>query len=202
MAQVGNVQVAWRNRRRRLGDSVPGCLLFIAVVLGGSIWGYFQFIHWRPLVLAGHNHKTFVERKNWPAYLEYGRRFRVGFAFGIKAMCQQNYNLIKKFKKGEYKDDSGAFEADTKDFMNQLLESVQQFDGQEVPKRLEPAHIKVARCHGLCYESVLSLREANKAEGAERERLVKDAEKKAKDAWKMGDAGVKEFFRIWAASGT
>jgi hypothetical protein len=202
MAQVGSVQVAWQKRRRRLGDSVPGCLLFIAIAIGGTIWGYFQFVHWRPLVRAGNAHKTFVQSKNWPAYLEYGRRFRVGFSFGVKAMCTQNYNLIKDFKKGAYKDNPDGFEADTKAFMNGLLESVTQFDGQEVPVRLESPHKKVSKAHGLCYESILFLKEANKAEGAERDRLVKESEKKAKEAWQVGTAGVNEFKRIWSSTGT
>lgn len=200
MAKAGNIQIAWQRRRRRLGDSIPGCLLFIAIAIGGSIWGYFQFVHWGPLVKAGNNHKTFSQRKNWPAYLEYGRRFRTGFAFGTKAMCQQNYDLLKRFKKGEYKSEPDRFDQDCKEFMNALLESVQQFDSQEVPAVLDAAHRKVSRTHGLCYESVLFLREANHAEGGERDRLVKEAEKKMKEAWKLGDQGVKEFFRIWATT--
>jgi len=47
---------------KRRGDLIPGFLLFVAIVLGGSIWGYFKFLHWRPLSLAGHNHKSFPQK--------------------------------------------------------------------------------------------------------------------------------------------
>lgn len=202
VSQTGNVQLAWQKRRKRLGDSIPGCLLAIALAIGGSIWGYFQFVHWKPLVKAGNNHRTFPYKKNIPAYLEYGRRFRTGFDFGSKGMVKNNYELVKKFKKGAYKDNPGEFDSESKAFMNQLLDSIQQFDGQEVPDVLEKAHRQVARAHGLCYESILFLREANKAEGAERDRLVKESEKKALEAWKTAHAGVTLFYQIWDRTGT
>ncbi|MBT9587852.1 hypothetical protein IV102_31245 [bacterium] len=202
MSQVGNVQVAWQKRRRRLGDSVPGCLLFIAVVIGGSIWAYFQFVHWRPLARAGNNNKNFQQSKNWPAYLEYGRRFRTGFKFGVKAMCTQNYTMIKRFKQGDFKDSPDQFDNEAKEYMNQLLESVIQFDGQEVPIRLDKPHKKISKAHGLCYESILFLKDANKAEGVERAQLVKEAEKKAKEAWTIGQSGVREMEHIWNTTGT
>jgi len=202
VSQTGNVQSAWQKRQKRLGDSIPGCLLAIALLIGGTIWGYFQFIHWKPLVKAGNNHKTFPYKRNIPAYLEYGRRFRTGFDFGSKGMVRNCYDLVKKFKKGEYKNDESLFDADTKTFMNQLLDSIQQFDGQEVPDVLEKAHRQVAKAHGLCYESILFLREAYKAEGAEQTRLVKEAEKKAIEAWKTRDAGVSLFYKTWERTGT
>ena len=148
--------------------------------------------------LAGHNHKTFRYKKNAPAYLEYGRRFRTGFGFQVRAMCGQNADIIKKFKAGAYKEHKDEFEADTTAFCNALLESIEQFDGQSVPDVLEKSHIKISNCHRLCYESVQALREAYSSEGAEQQRLVREAEKKLKDAWTTGDAGVKLFNAIWA----
>lgn len=201
--QRGNqVQGAWYKRRRRLGDSVPGCLLFIGIVLGGSIWAYFKFVHWRPLTLAGHNFKTFQYKQNIPAYLEYGRRMRNGFASQVKAMCSQNSDIITKMKAGKYKDNKADFDRDTTDFCNSLLESIQQFDGQQVPDVLAKSHAKVANCHRLCYESVQSLREAYVAEGAEQARLIKEAEKKYREAWAQGTAGVREHQEVWSRTST
>jgi len=197
MSQGGQLQGAWHRRRRRLGDSVPGCLLFIAIVIGGTIWGYFKFIHWRPLTLAGHNHKTFPYKKNVPAYLEYGRRMRSGFAFQVRAMVAQNASLIKKFKSKEYQDNKEQFEADTSEFCNVLLDSIQQFDGQQVPDVLNKEHTNISICHRLCYESTLLLIQAYGAEGAEQSKLLKQSENKMKEAWKYGDSGVKQFFLEW-----
>ncbi len=202
MSQGGQLQGAWGRRRRRLGDSVPGCLLFIALVIGGSIWTYFKFVHWRPLTLAGNNHKTFDYKKNSAAYLEYGRRMRTGFGYQVRAMCGQNADLIKKFKKGEYKENKSLFDEETSAFCNSLLDSIQQFDGQQVPNVLEKSHAKISKCHKLCYESVQALREAYGSEGAEQTRLVKEAEKKLKDAWVTGSAGVKLHDSIWANTRT
>lgn len=202
MSQGGQLQGAWGRRRRRLGDSVPGCLLFIAIVIGGSIWSYFKFIHWRPLTLAGHNHKTFAYKKNSAAYLEYGRRMRTGFGYQVRGMCQQNADMIKKFKRGEYKENKAEFDTDTSTFCNTLLDFIQQFDGQQVPDVLERSHAKISSCCRLCYESTQALREAYGAEGAEQTRLVKEAEKKLKEAWETGNAGVKLHDSIWARTST
>lgn len=202
MSQGGQLQGAWHRRRRRLGDSVPGCLLFIALIIGGSIWGYFKFVHWRPLTLAGKNHKTFPYKKNIPAYLEYGRRMRSGFAFQIRGMVSQNAQLIKKFKTKEYKDNKAQFDTDTTEFCNLLLDSITQFDGQQVPDVLNQEHTKISICHRLCYESTLLLVQAYGAEGAEQDKLVKESEKKMKEAWKYGDGGVKQFFTDWAKTPT
>lgn len=202
MVHGGQLQGAWHKRRRRLGDSVPGCLLFIAIVLGGSIWGYFKFVHWRPLVNAGHNHKTFDYKKNPNAFLEYGRRMRTFFAFQVRGMCDQNKDLIKKFKAGEYKEHKDVFEQDASNLCNAMLDTIQQFDGQEVPNVLNASHSKISAAHRLCYESVQSLREAYDAEGAEQSRLVKEAEKKLKEAQATGATGVKEFYSIWARTST
>ena len=48
---------------KRRGNIIPGIFLFLAIVIGGSIWAYFKFVHWRPLTLAGRNHKTFSHRR-------------------------------------------------------------------------------------------------------------------------------------------
>lgn len=45
--------------------------------------------------------------------------------------------------------------------------------------------------------SVQSLREAELAEEPERERLLKEADHKQKEAWSRGTAGVRDFTRIW-----
>ena len=142
--------------------------------------------------------RTFPYRSNPAAYLEYGRRMRSGFAFHVKAMYQENADLIRKFKKGEYGDDREAFEADTKAFCNALLESVTQWEGQQVPDVLEKSHAKIGNCHRLCYESVQVLREAFGAEGAERTRLLLEAEKRMKSGWAAGSSGVKLHNDIWA----
>lgn len=54
---------------KRRGNFLPGFLLFLAIVLGGAIWGYFKFVHWRPLVNAGHNHRTFAYKSAQPERL-------------------------------------------------------------------------------------------------------------------------------------
>lgn len=189
-------------RRRRLGDSVPGCLLTIALVLGGSIWGYFKFFHYSKLNTAGSNHKTFVAADNRPAYLEYGRRFRNNFSVSGKAMLQQNHKLIKDFKAGKYKGRESVFEEETKTFINALNTNIADFDGQLVPTNLEKPHINLSKAHGLCYQSVQHLRDAMKEEGPERDRLVKESERLLKEAWKLGTSAIREHTVIWGRDGT
>ncbi|MBN9420766.1 MAG: hypothetical protein J0I12_35300 [Candidatus Eremiobacteraeota bacterium] len=143
-------------------------------------------------------HHTFAYKRNSAAYLEYGRRMRTGFAFQVKAMVQQNADLINKFKKGEYRDHREAFESDTTAFCNSVLESVTQWEGQQVPDVLEKSHARIANCHRNCYESVQALREAFGAEGGEQMRLLLEAEKQLKEAWACGSSGVKLHNDIWA----
>jgi len=181
----------------------------LAIVLWGALctacglWSLYVFTGphctW---TLAGHNHPTFRYKKNAPAYLEYGRRMRTGFGFQVRAMCGQNADLIKKFKAGEYKDRRDEFNADTSAYCNALLESIEQFDGQQVPDVMEKSHAKISNCHRLCYESIQALREAYSSEGAEQQRLLKEAEKKMKEAWTTGDAGLKLHNAIWARTKT
>lgn len=152
--------------------------------------------------MQGHHHQTFAYKKNTAAYLEYGRRMRTAYRYQVRAMVGQNADLIGSFKKGEYARDRDRFEKDTDEFCNALLEFIQQFDGQQVPDVMEKSHAKIANCHRLCYESVQALREAYGAEGSEQVRLVHESEKKLKEAWTTGNAGVKLHDAIWAHTST
>ncbi len=183
-------------RRRRLGESVGGCLLMIAIVLGGSIWGYFKFFHYGNLTKAGNNHVVFDEEDNHGAVIEYGRRFRQHFAIQGRAMTKQNWDMIVKFKKGKYKSEN-AFTADVKGFITALHDSISDFDGQQVPKKLNGSHSKMSLCHKACYESTRALEEAWSLEGAERDAKVKEAESKCKEAFKLQQSSVLEYQRVW-----
>lgn len=138
------------------------------------------------------------ERNSTAAYLKYGRRIRTGFSYQVRAMCGQNADMIRKFKKGEYAQDRAAFEAETSAFCNSLLESVQQFDGQPVPDILERSHAQISACHRLRFESVEALRKAYGEDGEAQSRMVRLAEKRLKQAWASGSAGVKLHNEIWA----
>ena len=172
--------------------------LWVWIMLGSSLLGQlFSLPRWSNCGVRHHGAKTFAYKKNIPAYLEYGRRMRSGFAFQVRAMVGQNAQLIKKFKQGAYRGNKELFEAETREFSNSLLDSLQQFDGQQVPDVLLAEHTKISICHRLCLESNSLLIEAFDAEGAAQQLLVKEAEKKMKEAWKYGDGGVKQFFQEW-----
>ncbi len=178
-------------------------LLWGALCTACGLW----FLHlgnpWRCTQrLAGHQHKTFAYKNNVAAYLEYGRRMRGGFRFQVRSLCGENADLIKRFNKGEYTQDRAAFEADTSAFCNSVLDSIQQWDGQQVPDIMEKSHAKISACHRLCYKSVQTLREAYGSEGAEKVRLVSEAEEKLKQAWMTGEDGVKLHETIWANTPT
>jgi len=200
MRHNGQLQIASARRRGRLGESVAGCLFAIALVLGGCIWGYFRFVHWKPLVQAETGFKTFQDKKNWPARLEYGRRLRGPFDIAVRGMADQVFQRVKRYKKGEFKEDKALFEQECKTFKDQLLTSISDFNGQEVPATLEKPHRMMARVHKLCYEATLSLETAEASEGLDRERAIADAEKKAKEAWQTSRAAVLMFQRIWGAT--
>ena len=145
-----------------------------------------------------HRSKVYQSAQNWPAYLEYGRRMQKGFAYGLMAMCTADSDLIQRVKKGQLAGDE--LERQSQQLLNEALDSRQQFDGQDVPDLMAGPHQKISRAFSLCHESTVYLREAQEAEGAERERLVKEAEKKSREAWAMQDRGIKEFATIWAAT--
>ena len=186
----------------RSRNDLVAVLLWTAVCTAGGLWsldnrpgpcGYS-----RCHGLAGHNRNIFSYKKNPAAYLEYGRRMRTGFGYQVRAMCGQNADLIKKFKAGDYKEHKEVFESETNSFCNSRLESLEIFDHQQVPDVLEKSHAKISSSHRLCYESIQALKEAFSAEGAEQKRLVRESEKKLKEAWITGDAGVKLHNKIWA----
>ena len=202
MANKGYVQRASGRRRGRMGESVVGCLFAIALVLGGSIWAYFRFIHWKPLVTAETNFRTFQDKKNWSARLEYGRRVRGPFDIAVRGMADQAFQMVKRYKKGEWKNNESEFEQECKAFKDALLNSISEFNGQEVPITLEKPHRLMARVHKLCYEVVLELELAQASEGAEREKALTTAEKKAKEAWQTSRTATDMFHRVWGATNT
>lgn len=183
--------------RQRRGTGIAGCLVALALVLGLTVWGYFKFFHYAKLVNAGHNHQTFAEQTNWPAVLEYGRRVRTNFSVSATAMTRQNDQILRKFQRGEYDHNTEAFERETSEFIDLLLQDVTQFDSQQVPKFLDSPHIKISKAHGQCYETMVNLRAASSSQGAERTGYLRKAVENAKEATQSGNTGLTEFRRIW-----
>jgi len=174
-----------------------GWLLWSFLALGPLVWGYEKFFNWTPTCHCHRRQRTFSANASPVAYRNYAMRV-IAFAPRVKAMVGRNADLIKNFKSGRYKQHKEDFDADTSAFCNSLLESIEQFEGQQVPDVLEKSHIKISNCHRLCYESIQALREAYSSEGAEQQRLLKEAEKKMKEAWTTGDAGFKLHKAVWA----
>lgn len=195
----GQLHTTRTRRRSRLGESTMGCLLMIALVLGGSIWAYFKFFAYRLLVNADAPNAitTFEAKENPPAYLEYGRRFRDQFAQQVKHMVGQQQQMLTRFKKGEYKNSPEKLDQQLKEFINALNDSVSDFNGQQVPSTLKASHVNVARCYRLCYESALALQAAAGSEGAERTSYLKQADKLLLDAWRAGSTGVTQHKQLW-----
>ena len=178
------------------GTSILGCLLLLALVLGGGMWGYHRFFYYAPLVKAGSNHQLFSERENRSAYLEYVGRVRTRHGPSVVAMLNHNQQILRQFRSKGYSKGTEAFERDSAEFIRLLRDSVIEFDSQAVPQVLEPAHRQLSRAHGLCYETVVLLREAQAAEGAEREQLLKAAREKARQANYSGNQGLRDFHRL------
>ena len=82
------------------------------------------------------------------------------------------------------------------EFVDALLDSVQQFDRQVVPLVMDSAHRKISKTHGLCYQSLIALNEAKAQKGEQqRARHLKESEKWCKEALQTREAGFKEFWR-------
>lgn len=152
--------------------------------------------YYQPLEWAGNNHTAVEMADTDPAYLQYCRRFRTGFSFGSMEMCKQNANLIERFKKGKYAAHPELFDSESGEFVDALLDSVQQFDRQVVPLVMDSAHRKISKTHGLCYQSMVALNEAKAQKGEQqRARHLKESEKWCKEALQTREAGFKEFWR-------
>ncbi|MBS2033798.1 hypothetical protein JST97_02370 [bacterium] len=144
---------------------------------------------------------VFAYRQNDPRFLEYVRRLRSAYSFLLTAACQQNRGILDRYRDGGYQADRQSFLADTQALGDTLLEIVREFDGQQIPNVLYGAHRKFEACLRLNYESLQALREADQAEGADRSRLLKEAEKKLKDALVQGKAGLREANAVLARCG-
>lgn len=136
--------------------------------------------------------------RNLAADLEYVTRMRLIFGFQVKALCARNAELVERFRSGGYGQDRRAFDADTDAFSDSLLESIQQFDGQNVPEVMQEAHFKVVECHQLCLDSVKALREAYEARGEERSRLLALSDARCRTAQQVGNSGLREFNAVWS----
>lgn len=141
---------------------------------------------------------TFAHRSNVPVYLEYCRRMRTGFAFGLVSACQQSRDLLRKYKAGGYDRAPASFQCETKALSDFLLASVDALGSQQVPDVLYGSHLKILKGYRNCYESLAALHEAEQAEGPDRARLLKEAEAKQKEALSSGYAGIREFNQVWA----
>jgi hypothetical protein len=185
-------------RKRRLGMSTVGCLLMIAITLGGSIWGYYTFIHYRPLVNAEKNVLVYTDTpETHNATLEYGRRFRDQYRIAVNTMLQTNQRLLTKLKRGEAAKDPALFQQNCSEFIENLLAGVSDFNAQQVPSVLKSSHVQMAKAYRCCYESALAMTKAIKAEGPDRKLFIQEAEKKYVEAYKAGGAGTAEHARVW-----
>lgn len=145
------------------------------------------------LLRAGSGHSTEDLPPGDSAYQKYCSRFKDGFAYGVKSMLAQNAALIRDFKLGKYNGKPQELERATKAFADPLKESLQVFDEQRVPLALDSVHKKIAKAHGLCYASLVALKEANELKGEERAQRLSDSEKHFREATRLVDAGLKEF---------
>lgn len=138
-----------------------------------------------------------VSKRTLGADMEYVTRMRLIFGFQVQALCARNAELVERFRSNAYRQDRRAFDAETDAFNDSLLESIQQFDGQNVPEVMQEAHFKVVECHQLCLDSVKALREAFEAHGPERSRLLALSEARCKTAQQVGSSGLREFNAVW-----
>ena len=167
--------------------------LALALALSTASLGlyYRHFVHTRWLVRPRPPNSPiafFDHSQNPAAYLEYGRRMRTGFAFGIKATIERNEQVLRQPE-----------ELDS--FAQEVRESLQGFDGQQVPRIMRGVHYQISQAYRLCLESVALLRQREGTSPARARYLLAQATHKAALARAAGESGVGDFRRIWDSTG-
>ncbi len=178
-------RVARLRRRRRAGESFGGCLFMIALVLGGSIWGYFKFFQNRALIQAGHNHNV-DKNHNREAELAYMHKLR-DTHFGNMARIRGDLSVFFNdvtVKKKYTMNDSGSFDQRYTELVGELRDHVEEFDQLLVPELMNNAHAKISHSHKTYYESLLLLKKGFYEEKDDQKRDYKEARKTFAAAWK------------------
>ena len=167
----------------------------IALVLGGSIWGYFKFVQNRSLVLAGTRH--IVDKSgNRDAQMAYSHKLRethFGAMNRIRGDLQQFFNDVISKKKYST-NDAGPFEQRYTELVAELRDHVEEFDQLMVPEPINGPHIKISHSHKWFYEALIVLRKGfYDTEKDVQKTDYADARSKFNAGWKEdldGEAGA------------
>jgi hypothetical protein len=188
-----------RRRSRRAGESFVGCLFLIALVMGGSIWGYFKFVQNRPLVKAGHNH-TVSKDSNREAELAYTHRMRTThFNQMLEIRGELSTFFLDTIKKKKYAADKAGFEQKDYELVQRLRDHVEDFDSLVVPQIMNAAHVKISHSHKTFYEALVMLSKGYYEEKADQARDYKEAMRLLNAGWREDLDGENQARTIMAS---
>lgn len=187
MNKVARKNIQLQVQRARRGQGFSGCLIVIALILGGAIFAWNKFGKYHRLVVAG-GEPTLLQTDNLAGKIEYERAWREH----NKGWTVNNRNLVNKFytqvASGKIKDRS-EFDQRSTEILQSLLDGVESLDMHAVPKEYVAGHRAVGLGYRHFYECMMSLQKVYGMEGAERKTALEDTYKTLSDGWQSSTSG-------------
>jgi hypothetical protein len=177
-----------RSRHQRRGESFGGCLLMIALVLGGTMFAWNKWGRYRPLIKAGDG-ITVLKGDEPGAAVEYNRSFREKnylLSHGVRDTVNRFYIDTNK---GKYKD-KAEFEQKVHEVYQLLLDGIDNQEMHSVPKEHLEAHKSLSLSYRHFYECVSAIEQAYYLEGDEKKKLMTLAQQELTTGWKLSMKGT------------
>lgn len=127
----------------------------------------------------GRNHGSWKQTRNWPAYLEFGRRFRNS---SLVAMCRHNEQLLQK-----------PTPVEIQQYLDLVEDSRLQWSTQYCPPEFRQVREDTLLAHDLCRESAQWLYSA----GSDRKFALYMAGRKCSQARNRAESAIKRFKALW-----
>lgn len=147
---------AWIPGGRPRGDSPATCLVIIIVLIVGSVWGYYKFLHNRALENAGAD-IIVTSDEDSTAVNAYKLRMRDTLIPSLRLLGGEVNTFVMEVTSGKRKNATEINDKIT-DLENRLREEIGEVNGQGSPKQFAQTHKIMAQSVGAYWRALVALR--------------------------------------------
>lgn len=187
----------WVPGGRPRGDSPATCLVIIIVMIVGSVWGYYKFLHNRALEKAGEE-IVITSDEDSTAVNAYRLRMRDTLIPSLKMLGGEVNTFVMEVTSGKRKNATEINDKIT-DLENRLREEIGEVNGQGSPRQFSNTHKLMAQSVGAYWRSLVALRAGMAEEDAKaKKRLFTEARNlsgKGMKNFNMAESNIKASLR-------
>lgn len=187
----------WVPGGRPRGDSPATCLVIIIVMIVGSVWGYYKFLHNRALEKAGEE-IVITSDADPTAVNAYRLRMRDTLIPSLRLLGADVNTFVMEVTSGKRKNATEINDKIT-ELENKLREEIGEVNGQGAPKQFSSTHKLMAQSVGAYWRALVALREGMGAEDSKiKTKFFQEARNQSGKGMKnfnMADANIKASLR-------